>query len=250
MVSEKTQLPFIMILGCGRSGTSIFGELFDGLGPYVYRSEPDFAEVLDYSATQSTAVKVPIESLGFPADPGLSFPVKTMLDAQPSTMFFWIVRHPLDAISSLRIGIEKNWGHHPRPPDWEDWLERPLVDRCAYHWAFINEHGYDQVSEHVHLVRFEDMISNPTSFANNVCERVGLSVQENRATLDRWARRVQNTNNKHFIEAETSRDYSRLDHTKRVGRWVENLSAAEVQRAIQIVSSANERYGYDLGIES
>ena len=38
--------PDIMILGCGRSGTSIFGELFEHLTPYHYLSEPDYEMLL------------------------------------------------------------------------------------------------------------------------------------------------------------------------------------------------------------
>jgi len=121
-----------------------------------------------------------------------------------------------------------------------------LIERCAHHWAFINEHGYDRVSERAFLVRFEDLISDPKSFANTICEQVGISISENMPVLNRWAMRVQNTNNRQFVEAKTSRNYSRLDHTKRVGRWQENLTPKEVHNAIEIVSSANERYDYDL----
>ena len=41
----------VIILGCGRSGTSIFGELFDQLTPFTYHCEPGFHELvrLDYS---------------------------------------------------------------------------------------------------------------------------------------------------------------------------------------------------------
>ena len=35
-----TRPAHVVILGCGRSGTSIFGELFEHLEPYTYASEP------------------------------------------------------------------------------------------------------------------------------------------------------------------------------------------------------------------
>ena len=50
--------------------------------------------------------------------------------------------------------------------------------------------------------------------------------------VQRWIRRVQNANNEHFIEAMTSRSYSRNDHSVRVGRWRQNLSAEEVERGL------------------
>ncbi len=128
----------VVILGCGRSGTSIFGELFEHLPDYRYYSEPPLASLatLDYSAP--VAMKVPRESEGFHCSPGLSFPLDTLLAIIPAPRtIYWQLRHPLDTICSLR---------------------------------------------------------------------------------------VQNTNNGQFVEAKTSRAYSRTDHTVRVERWRENLS--------------------------
>jgi hypothetical protein len=174
-----------MILGCGRSGTSIFGELFEGLADYGYVSEPPLADVLETDFSQPWAFKVPHESPGLPAEPGLSFPLDTMRAAAPAMRYFWIVRHPLDAISSLRIGIAQNWGHHPRPPDWQDWLERPLVERCAHHWAFLNTAGFVQVEALAEVVHFEAMISDPLAFARSIATRIGIDADAHDATLQR-----------------------------------------------------------------
>ena len=48
-----------------------------------------------------------------------------------SREIFWMVRHPLDAICSPRVGISSDWGHHPRLPDWESWLTKLLLRRYA-----------------------------------------------------------------------------------------------------------------------
>ena len=246
MNAAAASLPPVVVLGCGRSGTSIFGEFFDGLGPYVYQSEPPFQSVLKHPASQAFAVKVPHESGGYPPDAGLSFPLKALLDAFPAVAIFWIVRHPLDAVSSLRVGIARNWRHHPRPPDWEQWLARPLVERCAHHWNYINLHGYRHVRSRATLVRFEDMIRAPDQFALNVCARLGLNADEQQEFISAWTARVQDTNNEQFIEAETSRNLSRPDHTRRVGRWQENLSGEDVVSASRIVGDTARALGYDL----
>ena len=155
-----------MILGCGRSGTSIFGELFEHIPVYTYRSEPPFEDVMAADYGRPQAFKVPRDSDRFgKPEPGLSFPLPAMRALRPDMRFFWIVRHPLDAISSLRVGIAQNWGHHPRPPDWQDWLGRPLVEQCAHHWAFLNRAGYGQVKDVATVVKFEDMIADPAGFA-------------------------------------------------------------------------------------
>ena len=134
-MTNSANYPPVLLLGCGRSGTSIFGELFDGLGGYEYTSEPNFIDTLRTFGA-SKAIKVPTESEGYAADLGLSFPLDVLLSRFPNTVVFWIVRHPFDAICSLRIGIRNNWGHHPRPPDWRSWLDKPLIEQCSHHWAY------------------------------------------------------------------------------------------------------------------
>jgi hypothetical protein len=102
----------VMILGCGRSGTSIFGELFDGLAGYTYLSEPSFDDVLASDFKRPHAFKVPRESPRYKAAPGLSFPISTFLEKAPDTRFFWMVRHPIGlAILATRAVAEKM-----RPP--------------------------------------------------------------------------------------------------------------------------------------
>jgi len=234
-----------MILGCGRSGTSIFGELFEHIPFYRYSSEPAFDRVFSADFGVPQAFKVPRESAGFEVpEPGLSFPMGLLRTRVPGMKYFWIVRHPLDAIASLRVGISKNWGHHPRPPDWRDWLRRPLLERCAYHWAFLNMQGYNQVASFAALRTFEDMIRNPLEFAQGICREIELDPHSVAEALASWACRVQDTSNDAFIEAKTSRSYSRPDHSRRIGRWRENLSQADVMQVWPIVAKTAERFGY------
>lgn len=236
----------VIILGCGRSGTSIFGELFDYLPAYRYYSELPFAEVMTLDYSQPVAMKVPRESEGFPPDAGLSFPLETLLEVVPSLQLYWQVRHPLDTICSLRVGISRNWGHHPKPPDWQEWLSRPLLEQCAHHWNYINTVGYSQVAEYVTVTRFEDMVKDSLAFARSISERVGLDIQQHEQHLRQWAERVQNKNNDQFVEAETSRPYSTQDHSVKIARWKENLSSAEVAQVLPLIQDTAKKFGYDL----
>lgn len=236
----------VIILGCGRSGTSIFGELFDHLSAYRYYSEPPFAEAMTLDYSQPVAMKVPRESEGFPPDAGLSFPLETLLETVPSLQFYWQVRHPLDTICSLRVGISRNWGHHPRPPDWQEWLSRPLLEQCAHHWNYINTAGYSQVAEYVTITRFEDMVKDSLAFARSISEQVGLDTQQHEQHLQQWAERVQNKNNDQFVEAETSRPYSTQDHSVKIARWKENLSPDEVVQVLPLIQDTAEKFGYNL----
>jgi hypothetical protein len=237
----------VLILGCGRSGTSIFGELFEDIGAYTYYSEPPFAELAALSFSTPVAIKVPKECAEFQSTPGLSFPLDAMLSLLPKpTKIYWQVRHPLDAIASLRVGIADNWGHHPRPPDWKSWLNRSVVERCAHHWDYINSIGYGQVSGLVEVCRFEEMLTSPRDFAERICADVGVSRAASAAGIATWSERVQDTNNEKFKEAKTSRHYSRPDHTRRLGRWKENLGSDELRQVVPLVRAAADTFGYQL----
>jgi hypothetical protein len=170
--------------------------------------------------------------------------LSTALEHAPNLELFWIVRHPLDAVSSLRVGISKNWGHHPRPPDWQDWLSRPLIEQCAHHWVFLNSHGFKHVSKIAHVVHFEAMISDPSQFAKSVYDILHPGNLKLPSTVNEWAARVQNENNADFVEAETSQPYSTSDHSVRVRRWRGNLSNADITRILPIVKETGKSFGY------
>jgi len=234
-----------MVLGCGRSGTSILGELFEAVPGYTYRSEPPITEVFNADYTRAQAFKVPREDAAFGTDPGLSFRLSDLQARVPEMLFLWIVRHPLDAISSLRVGIAKNWGHHPRPADWQDWLDRPLIEQCAHHWAYLNRVGFSHVAGLAHIVRFEDIVLSPAeTLQNSLLPFLGLEAALDAPDVGKWCERVQNTNNEQFVEAKTSRSYSRPDHSVRVGRWRENLTEADIESVKPIISDTAARFGY------
>ena len=234
-----------VVLGCGRSGTSIFGELFRHIPGYSYISEPPFGALRGYDYTTPVAVKVPRPADGQPVSPGLPFLVDELLAAIPEPRrIFWLVRHPLDTICSLRVGIGKNWGHHPRPPDWESWLSEPLLRRCAHHWLHMNTAGYGSIRHLATVIRFEDMIRDPLGVARRTGESAGIDVAASDRQLRGWAKRVRNENNKDFDEAETSKSYSRPDHATKIDRWRENLSEDEATDLIPLVGATAVQFGY------
>jgi hypothetical protein len=244
---KERRLNHVIILGCGRSGTSIFGELFEHLSPYTYFSEPPFDKLLRSDFTHPIAVKVPRESTNHPPSAGLSFPLATLLAEIPDPKsIYWQVRHPLDTICSLRVGISQNWGHHPKPPDWQDWLERPLIERCAHHWNHINSVGYEQIRAIARVKHFENMIRKPRQFADAICREINLDIEIIDVALAKWANRVQDTNNEHFVEARTSQNYSRPDHLTRIDRWKENLTREDIKRVIPMLQKTVETFGYSL----
>ena len=241
----------VLILGCGRSGTSIFGELFEHLPNYTYHSEPDFEAFLNLDFSTPVAAKVPRESPKYTPSSGLSFPLELLQEKlSDSIQYYWIVRHPLDTICSLKVGISRNWGHHPKPPDWQDWLSEPLVKQCAYHWNYLNTIGFEQVKNLVKIKYFEELILETDTFAQGICEDLALDKSTVQATLNSWTQGVQNANNSKFKEAKTSQAYSTNDHKVRVGRWKENLTESEVAMVWPMVEATAMQFGYLLANNS
>lgn len=235
----------VIILGCGRSGTSIFGELFEHIPAFKYYSEPPLKEVFRFDYTRPHAIKVPRDDPDFPPSPGLSFPLETLLEKIPGPLtIFWQVRHPLDTICSLKVGISRNWGHHPQPPDWKDWLSKPLLEQCAHHWLYINTTGYHTVKHLAKVSHFEDMIEQPLKFARAIVRQLGMNPHDCDSGLRQWADRVQNTHNEKYIEAKTSRPYSTQDHSVKIGRWKENLTAEEASMLWEKVAKTAKVFGY------
>ena len=245
MKGQQDRLPHVLILGCGRSGTSIFGEFFKDIPEYEYFSEPHFDDLVESQFQRPLAIKVPRESENHPPDEGLSISVTATKNLIPvPRKIYWIVRHPLDTIASLKVGISRDWGHHPRPTDWKEWLHKPLIKQCAHHWNWINSVGYTKVNHLVSIKHFEDLVLQPRNFAQILCKDLGLN--PNHSAVNHWIDRVQNENNEKFIEADTSRSYSTNDHKVKVGRWRENLTSEEVQDSLQIVRHTAMSFGYRL----
>lgn len=239
----------VLVLGCGRSGTSIFGELFEALPGFAYASEPTLAELRALGEARppgvALATKVPRVEPELPAPPGLPLPLDAMVGALRDPLIVWVVRHPLDAIASLRPGIADGWGHHPRPPDWEAWTGRPLAERCAHHWATINGLGWLEVRDRIAaVVRFEDLIADPEAVARDVADLVSSDADD--PAVATWWQRVRDRDDEHFVEAMTSRRRSVADHEVRVGRWRENLTDAEVAAAVPLVDGPAGVFGYEL----
>lgn len=239
----------ICILGCGRSGTSIFGELFQSLPKYRYYSEPKLSDIHHINFDSPVALKVPRPGPNDQTSPGLPFVLSEFLNMVPNSMkFFWQVRHPLDTICSLMVGIANNWGHHPRPPDYLEWSNRSLVERCAHHWNYLNTVGYHQIRHLVTINRFEDMVHSPLQNALRCMEKAGIEKYAYLTEIETWASRVQDKNNTDFIEAACSKPYSRNNHTRKVDRWKENLTKQQIDQVVPLVKQGAAEFNYDLSL--
>jgi hypothetical protein len=245
---DQSPVKHVCVLGCGRSGTSILGELFQSIPNYRYYPEPEWSEFKSIDFSTPVAVKVPRTAPGVDPTIGLPFNMDELYRYFPrSGILFWQLRHPLDTVCSLQVGISKNWGHQPRPHEYKDWLNRSLIEQCAYHWNYINTRGFQQVKKMAVVNRFEDMILNPCKTALSCLKLAEIPIEKQvLAQVNAWSGRVQDEDNEKFQEADCSRPYSRNDHKHKVGRWKENLSAEEIAIVVPIVSEGAKLFDYEL----
>ncbi len=238
----------ILIMGCSRSGTSIFGELFQNIDGLRYVWEPILDKIPPVAG--ATVMKSPTMEATYQGridqlTPGLAFNVDTMLRVLPEPAVIWLVRHPLDTICSLRPGIADDWHHHPRPPNWRAWKTKPLVEQCARHWRFINETGRAEIRpEPVITIRYEDLVSNPVDTGYVALTAAGISANAAKDAVAKWAPGV--SPDKGGYEADMQTRWSRNDHSRRIGRWRENLSNEETDICWSVLGDSPLTYGYDM----
>jgi hypothetical protein len=238
----------IVILGSARSGTSIFGELFELLPGFRYYFEPGLERLsaLDYDLGP-IAVKMPRAADVTRTTPGLAFLLEEMVNiVRDPFRILWQVRHPLDAICSLRVGIQANWAHGPRPQEWETLRTLPLIEQCAHYWAYVNGVGFQAVRDRASVYRYEDMIVDPRGAAVRACKEAEVDGPAVEAAVERWCSLVSNDKSPDAYEAKHQVRWSRLDHSARTGRWRENLSPDDIRLALPIVSKAAHVFGYEL----
>lgn len=240
-------LPNVIVLGCGRSGTSIFGELFEALPQYTYLFEPSLSDLAgaDY-LSGPVATKGPRRSDAGGHSNGLPFVLADLYDIVPAPrLIYWVVRNPLDCISSLRPGILEDWSHVPRPDNWRQLLREAPVMRCAAHWTNINIAGFGQVADVARVIKYEVLIGNPLALASQILADLGLA--EDLASLQAsqgWAARVNDLPG--TDEAARQTYWMTRDHSVHVGRWRENLAPSEVESVRHLVAEPARRFGYVL----
>jgi hypothetical protein len=237
----------VVILGCGRSGTSILGELFEHLPEYKYLFEPQLSEIKEYKKDHKSIIACKVPKGGSRLTEGLACDMNELLEILGSnTKIIWIVRNPLDTICSLRPGIEDNWNHNPRPPDYLELLNKPWHIKCSYHWNFINKNGFKSANKFgkVLVLKYEDFINNPTQSIQIVLDYINSKTPLN--NLDKYTKLIRNST-KNSYHAKFQVHWFRNNHSSRIGRYKENMSEKEINESLMIVNKTKDQFFYEYG---
>jgi hypothetical protein len=264
----------VFIVGCARSGTSIFGECLAAHPRVVYLFEkstvwntavpgrpdhrlersdatPEIAEpiyrglarAVEEVAGAALAGRVVIEKnpkhvlrIGF-------------LDALfPDARFLHIIRDGRDVTASLMFrnrGTE--WGHL-EIPGWRALLERyPEKNwlRCAHQWRCAVEtaraEGVPLGPKRYFELRYEDLVADPKRVLDRVLAHLGL---EPAAEVDTFARKIQDETAGSYHARKQVRHYVE-NHARRIRRFEENLTPDAIAEVTAICGDLLRELGYE-----
>lgn len=236
----------VIIQGCGRSGTSILGELFEHLPLFEYYFEPHLEDLDNeiLKGQQNIAIKVP--KGGGVLTSGLACNMDKLINLiGDDYKLLWIVRNPLDTICSLKPGIEDGWSHNPKPPEYFELLDEPWYIKASYHWLYINNQGFSSLKKFgkVHVVRFEDLINKSSEAIEELLYYLGLNISIK--SLQPYVNKISNKV-KDSYHAKNQVYWFRDNHKNRVGRYKENLNNNQINEILEIVNPIAIKFDYQL----
>lgn len=258
----------VFLVGCARSGTSIFGEAlaehprvayFFELSPLWNRlvADRDDHRLGEGDAEPTLAVQV-YEALAGEAKrlSGDIFLEKNpkhvlrigFLDAMfPWARFLHIIRDGRDTVASLMFRNRgERWGHL-EIPGWRDLLRRyPEKNhvRCAHQWreavrlargdaAALGDDRYFEI-------RYEDLIREPARTIGTTLEFLGLPPDR---AVDAFLEKIQDATLGSYHARKQVRHYVE-NHSRRVGRYQENLSPEELAEVEEVCGDLLGELGY------
>ena len=258
----------VFLVGCARSGTSIFGEALAAHPDVAYFFElspmwnaalpPRDDHRLERSDATPDVARSVYESLareagGVDGDVLLEKNPKHVLRvAFLDRLFPWarllhILRDGRDTVASLMFRNRgERWGHL-EVPGWRELLERhPEKNhvRCAYQWrdAVVTARregralGEDRYLE----VRYEDLVREPRKTLRRTLEFLGLSPA---SEVDGFCEKVQDETAGSYHARRQVRHYVE-NHRRRLGRYRENLGEEEQDEVLAVCGDLLRELGY------
>jgi hypothetical protein len=246
------------LIGCARSGTSILGEALAAHPRVQYRFElsplwqrifpdadddrleaeratPELAREC-YEALASEARLGPGQIL-LEKNPKHVLRVRFLARLFPWARFVHLLRDGRDTAASLMFRNRgASWGHL-RVPGWRDLLAHYPNEnhiRCAHQWRLAVEAAREGARSLPpgawREVRYEELLREPRVVVESVLSFLGLDLVP---AVAAFLPKIQNATRGSYHARKQVRHYVE-NHTRRVGRYRENLSAeqlAEVEAA-------------------
>jgi len=197
----------IFVIGCSRSGTSIFTELFSRHKELANWSEAQQLFELDYynpeidhfkdhssvNSADSVRIKVLLSLLLFVKrkrrlvnkNPQNSLRIEYLIELFPDAFFIHLIRDGRDVVHSNYKKARKDqfrhlypFGNFPKPIRWKDYLRFPPLTQYALQWRdlveYVHSTGNRIVSDRFIEAKYEDFCSDPHSLLRQIDIFCGL----------------------------------------------------------------------------
>jgi len=250
------------VLGCARSGTSILGELIAAHPDVAYVFEPHELweaagsgpegshRLTEAQATTELRTRIRAwfadrrsqKRLVVEKTPRNVLRVPFLRAVFPEARFIHIVRDGRDVACSLLPGIGGDDWSHLKPPSWRRlFSEYSGVRRCALAWRDVMAIALADLRAVPHLqVYYEHLISDPRVTARAILNYLDL---DNASEVFNFCDKIQDRTVNSY-QAQMQDRWYRADHTVRVGRWRENLAAADQVAVETMLDDMLTRLGY------
>ncbi|MEM7230550.1 MAG: sulfotransferase [Planctomycetota bacterium] len=264
----------VFVLGCARSGTSIFGEALAAHSrvAYLFEASPiwnartperDDHRLVREDATGDVARELyaalgeawnaEAASLGDDAVRLEKNPKHVLrvpfLDALfPTARFVHIIRDGRDVTASLMFRNRgERWGHL-ETPGWKQLLaDFPKKNhiRCAHQWcdavSLARNEGAALGDGRYFEVRYESLLENPLPTLEGVFTFLGLELDD---STREFATKIQNETAGSYHAKKQVRHYVE-NHERRVGRYLENLDEDQLREVEEVCGDLLHELGYE-----
>ena len=258
----------VFLLGCARSGTSIFGEALAShpAVTYLFELSPTWNSLVEEGADHRLEAAA--------ADPELArrvydefsghlrgAPGEVLLEKNPkhvlrlpflAALFPWgrfihIIRDGRDTAASLMFRNRGDGWGHLQVPGWRDLLQRyPKANhiRCAHQWRIAVEtarcDGALLGGARYLEVCYENLVRSPLAIAGEALAFMGLDAP--RAVAE-FCRKIQDETEGSYHALKQVRHYVD-NHSRRIGRYCENLDPDQVAEVEEACGEALAELGY------
>lgn len=251
-----------LIIGCARSGTSILGELIAAHPDVFYLFEAQRVWELGPQAADGSHRRTAADAIPEIADkirtlvsvltkksgkplvvekcPRNTLRVSFIHKILPEAKIIHIVRDGRDVACSLRPGLTDCW-NHLKPPGWKALMDEPLISRCAKTWRDVVSLALDELRNIPHLqVKYEDLLTSTSVVSKRLRDYLDLPDSN---VMTAFEYNIQDsTSAPHHAMNQSA--WFRPDHSKRIGRWRQNLSQEEQGMVNEILAPLLNELGY------
>ena len=257
----------VFLLGCARSGTSIFGEALAAhpLVTYLFELSPAWNAIVqegpDHRLEQSAATAGLARRVYEEFSPALQGGEgEVLLEKNPkhvlrlpflAELFPWgrfihIIRDGRDTAASLMFRNRgPSWGHL-RVPGWEGLLESHGEKnhiRCAHQWRIAVETARADglgLGDRYLEVRYERLVEEPLAVAGEALAFMGLNTP---AEVAEFCGKIQDETGGSYHALKQVRHYVD-NHSRRIGRYRENLEPGQLAEVESACGGLLRELGY------